>query len=291
MTAFKEFSRAAPLVLVGAGKMGSALLKGWLDCGLDPEAVVAIDPAPPEDSRRFLAEAGIAPLAAPPLNVAAAGVAPIVPPPAGAAARVIVVAVKPQTIATVLPGLRPLLGDDTLTVSIAAGTTLGKLAAGLGDTAIVRAMPNTPAQVGRGITGLVANRRVDRRQHALAEELLTAVGEVVWVADEGMIDAVTAVSGSGPAYVFLLAECLAEAAVAVGLPRDVAERLARATVTGSAELLHQSELAPAKLRENVTSPHGTTAAALDVLMSAEGMAALIKSAVTAAKRRSEELAR
>jgi pyrroline-5-carboxylate reductase len=276
MTGFKVFSAGSPLVLVGAGKMGGALLKGWLEHGLDPEAVVAIDPSPPEDTRAVLADAGIAPVDAPPANIAA---------------RVIVVAVKPQIIATVLPGLRPLLGRETLTVSIAAGTTLAKLAAGLGDTAVVRAMPNTPAQVGRGIAALIANARVDRARRGLAEALLAAVGEVVWVTDEGAIDAVTAVSGSGPAYVFLLAECLTEAAVAAGLPRDIAERLARVTVTGSAELLHQSELSPGKLRENVTSPNGTTAAALAVLMAGDGLPALMKKAVAAAKRRSEELAR
>jgi pyrroline-5-carboxylate reductase len=276
MDSFTQFSPGAPLVLVGAGKMGGALVKGWLAQGLDPGAVIAVDPSPPEDSRAFLAEAGIAPVAA---------------PPAGVPAKVIVVAVKPQIIAAVLPGLRSLIVRDTLTISIAAGTTLAKLAAGLGNTAIVRAMPNTPAQVGRGITGLVANRGADQKRRALAEALLAAVGEVVWIADESLMDAVTAVSGSGPAYVFLLAECLAEAAVAAGLPREVAERLARATVTGSAELLHRSDVAPAKLRENVTSPKGTTAAALDVLMAPDGMATLMKKAVAAARRRSEELAR
>jgi len=271
----KDFSVSSPLALVGAGKMGSALLKGWLDRGLNPRAVIAIDPAPPPESRTFLASAGVTATAA---------------PPSGRTARVIVIAVKPQIMVEVLPGLRPLLGRNTLTVSIAAGTPLAKLARGLGDAAIVRAMPNTPAQIGRGITGAVANAKVDAARKALAAELLSAVGDVVWVAEEGLIDAVTAVSGSGPAYVFLLAECLAEAAVAAGLPRDVAQRLARETVTGSAELLHQSELPPAQLRENVTSPKGTTAAALEVLMGPAGLSDLMKRAVAAAKRRSQELA-
>ncbi len=275
MTAFQQFSPSAPLVLVGAGKMGGALLKGWLDRGLDPRAVAVIDPAPPADSLAFLVRAGVNALPAAPANIAA---------------RVVVVAVKPQIIGTVLPTLRPLVRRKTLVVSIAAGTTLAKLAAGVGEAAIVRAMPNTPAQVGRGITGAIANRQADAARKALAAELLSAVGEVVWVDDEGLIDAVTGVSGSGPAYVFLLAECLAEAGVAAGLPRDVAERLARATVTGSAELLHQSDLPPSKLRQNVTSPNGTTAAALAVLMSPEGMAALMTKAVAAATRRSRELA-
>jgi pyrroline-5-carboxylate reductase len=275
MPGFANFTASAPLVLVGAGKMGGALLRGWLDRGLDPKAVVAVDPSPPRDSVASLGRAGIAPLAA---------------PPTGVTARVIVVAVKPQIIAAVLPTLGPLLGRGTLIVSIAAGATLAKLAGGLGDAAIVRAMPNTPAQVGRGITAAIASRRVEAAQRALAGDLLAAVGEVVWVSDEAQIDTVTAVSGSGPAYVFLLAECLADAAVAAGLPRDMADRLARVTVTGSAELMHQSELTPGKLRENVTSPNGTTAAALSVLMAPDGMAALMKRAVAAAKRRSQELA-
>jgi pyrroline-5-carboxylate reductase len=269
------FPRIAPLVLVGTGKMGGALLKGWLDHGLDPTAVVAVDPAPPPESRALLSDAGIAAVAE---------------PPPGVIARVIVVAVKPQIIASVLPPLRPLIGRDTLSISIAAGTTLAKLGAGLGDTAIVRAMPNTPAQVGRGITAAIGNRNVDARRRALAEDLLAAVGDIVWIADESQMDAVTAVSGSGPAYVFLLAECLAEAAVEAGLPRDIADRLARTTVTGSAELLHQSDLTPAKLRENVTSPNGTTAAALSVLMAPDGLSSLMKKAVAAAVRRSRELA-
>ncbi|MEX0852052.1 MAG: pyrroline-5-carboxylate reductase, partial [Bauldia sp.] len=187
-----SFSTTSPLVLVGAGKMGGALLKGWLDRGLDRTAVIVVDPKPPADSAALLAQAGIGALTAPPQVTA----------------KVIVVAVKPQTIRDVLPGLRPLVGADTVTVSIAAGTTVATLAAGLGDTAIVRAMPNTPAQVGRGITALCANRRVDAAARALVAGLIEAVGEVVWVGDEALMDAITAVSGSGPAYVFLLAECL-----------------------------------------------------------------------------------
>jgi pyrroline-5-carboxylate reductase len=273
MTSLSQFTAAAPLVLVGAGKMGGALVKGWLDRGLDPAAAVVVDPAPPEDSRALLAAAGVRAVTAAPKTTAA----------------VVVIAVKPQIMAGVLPGLRGLIGRDTLAVSIAAGTTLARLAAGLGEAAIVRAMPNTPAQVGRGITAAIANRRVTPPQRALAGALLAAVGEVVWVGEEDLIDAATAVSGSGPAYVFLLAECLAEAGVAAGLDRATADRLARATVAGAAELLHRSPLPPAKLRENVTSPQGTTAAALAVLMAPDGLAALMKKAVAAAKARSREL--
>jgi pyrroline-5-carboxylate reductase len=188
-----------------------------------------------------------------------------------------------------LPGLRPLIGKDTVALSIAAGTTLASLEAGLGKIGIVRSIPNTPAQVGRGITAAVANPRVTAGARALVTVLLEAVGEVVWVADEALIDAVTAVSGSGPAYVFLLAECLAEAAVALGLAPDVAAKLARATVTGAGELLHRSELSPAELRKNVTSPNGTTAAALAILMGEDGLAPLMTRAVAAARKRSEEL--
>ena len=268
------FTAQSPLVLVGAGKMGGALLKGWLDRGLDRAAVVVIDPSPPADTADFLAAAGIGVRAA---------------PPAGITARVIVVAVKPQIVADVLPGLRGLIGNGTIAVSIAAGTTLATLARGLGDAAIVRAMPNTPAAVGRGITAAVANARVGAEGRALTTALLEAVGEVVWVDDEVLMDAVTAVSGSGPAYVFLLAECLAEAAVAAGLDGAIAERLARATVAGAGELLCQSDLTAAELRRNVTSPNGTTAAALQVLMAADGLGPLLTKAVAAARKRSQGL--
>jgi pyrroline-5-carboxylate reductase len=254
--------------------MGGALLEGWLARGLSPDAVVVIDPKPPEETATLLRVP----------RIAAQGGAP-----AGLKAAVIVVAVKPQIIGTVLPGLRSLIGAHTVALSIAAGTTLANLEAGLGPAAIVRSIPNTPAQVGRGITAAVANARVDETGRALITMLLEAVGEVVWVAEEGQIDAVTAVSGSGPAYVFLLAECLAEAAVAAGLPSETAQKLARATVTGAGELLHRSPLPPEQLRKNVTSPNGTTAAALAVLMAEDGLPGLMKRAVAAARKRSEEL--
>ena len=249
--------------------------KGWLDGGLDRKAVVVVDPAPPPDSAVFLAAAGIREK-------------PV--PPEGIKAKVIVVAVKPQIIGTILPGLRGLVGRGTVTLSIAAGTTLDNLAAGIGDGAIVRSIPNTPAQVGRGITAAIANERVSKAGRALTARLLEAVGEVVWVDRESLIDSVTAVSGSGPAYVFWLTECLADAAVAAGLDKESAARLARATITGAGELLHRSDLPAAELRQNVTSPKGTTAAALKVLMAKKGgLAPLMKKAVAAAKKRSQEL--
>ena len=268
------FSADAPVVLIGAGKMGSALLAGWLDRGLDPHAVVVVDPAPPADSIPLLAKADIAVRSAVPGDLRA---------------RVVVIAVKPQIIAGILPGLRPLFGPGTIALSIAAGTTLANLAAGLGPVAIVRTMPNTPAQVGRGITAAVANGRVTEAGAELVAALLEAVGDLIWVEDETLIDSVTAVSGSGPAYVFLFAECLADAAIAAGLSPEHAGRLARATIVGAGELLRRSHLSPEQLRKNVTSPNGTTAAALAVLMAEDGLAPLVKKAVAAARKRSEEL--
>ncbi len=263
-----------PLVLVGAGKMGSALLAGWLDGGLDPQAVVVVEPSPSPDCATLLSKVGITAEAR---------------PPAGVIADVVVLAIKPQIMGDTLPALRSLVGPETTVLSIAAGTTLANLEAGIGPTAIVRSIPNTPAQVGRGITAAVANDRVGPQARDLVTMLLEAVGDVAWVEEEAMIDAVTAVSGSGPAYVFLFAECLAAAAVDAGLSPDLADRLARATVEGAGELLHRSELPPAELRRNVTSPGGTTAAALAVLMAEDGLSQLMTRAVAAAKKRSEEL--
>jgi pyrroline-5-carboxylate reductase len=273
MSLASAFSPSQPLALVGAGKMGGALVAGWLERGLDPLAVVVVDPSPPPDSAAILAKAGIASAPAPPNIVA----------------RLIVVAVKPQIIVGVLPDLRRMIGPATVVLSIAAGATLANLEAGLGPAAIVRSIPNTPAQVGRGASAAIANLRVDAAGKALVTALLEAVGVVAWVDDEALIDVATAVSGSGPAYVFLLAECLAEAAVAEGLPPELAARLARATVSGAGELLQQSRLSPAELRKNVTSPNGTTAAALAILMSASGLAPLMRQAVAAARQRSREL--
>jgi pyrroline-5-carboxylate reductase len=274
MSLATAFSPSSPLALVGAGKMGGALVAGWLDNGLDPKAVLVFDTQAPEDSLAFLKRAGVL-------------VAPA--PEPGRQAAVIVVAVKPQIIKSVLPTLRPLIGAKTIGVSIAAGATLATLEGGLGPIGLVRAMPNTPAQVGRGITAVVANRHVDVPGRALIGALLDAVGTTVWVDDEAMIDAVTAVSGSGPAYVFLLAECLEAAGIEAGLPPAVAAELARATVAGAGELLYRSELPAEQLRKNVTSPNGTTAAALEVLMGEGGLRALMVKAVAAAAKRSREL--
>jgi pyrroline-5-carboxylate reductase len=263
------------LVLLGAGKMGGALLEGWLGLGLDPARIVVIEPQP---------AAGIAQLTK----------RGLVLNPAKAAARaadIAVIAVKPQIAPEAMAGLAPFLSASTLVLSIMAGKTLSFLERALpAKTAAVRAMPNTPAAIGRGITVAVANAHATANQRARAQQLLAAAGAVEWVADEKLMDAVTALSGSGPAYVFLLAESLARAGVAAGLPADLSVRLARATVAGSGELLHRSDLDTAILRKNVTSPGGTTAAALDVLMGQDGLDPLLERAVAAATRRSRELA-
>lgn len=267
------------VVLAGAGKMGAAMLAGWLERGLDPASVIVQEPRLSGDALKLVETYGIK---------SVPGVAPQPVPPA-----VIVVAVKPQVMDEVFTGLAKIVGPDTVVMSIAAGKTIASFERHLpGRTAVVRAMPNTPAAIGRGITGAVANSATTSAQKDMCEALLRAVGDVVWVPDEDLIDAVTAVSGSGPAYVFLLAEALAEAGVAAGLDAATSKRLACATVSGSGELLHQSNSDPATLRQNVTSPGGTTAAALGVLMrEGRGLKELMTEAVLAAEKRGRELGR
>ena len=238
------------LVLVGAGKMGSAMLDGWLARGLNPKKITVIEPQPVK-AVKALARRGVK------LN----------PKDKVGAASAIVIAVKPQSAPEALPPLARYIDKATLVLSIMAGRTIGFLEESLpAGTAIVRAMPNTPAAIGRGISVAVANAKISKRQRKQASHLLAAIGKVEWVVDEVLMDAVTALSGSGPAYIFLLAECMAHAGIAAGLPAELATRLARETVAGSAELLHRSDLDAATLRQNVTSPGGTTAAALEVLM-------------------------
>ena len=262
------------LLLVGAGKMGGAMLDGWIVRGLAPKRILVIEPQPGK-AVKALTRRGLT------LN------------PKGkiAAAAAIVIAVKPQSAPEAVPPLRPYVGKTTLVLSIMAGRTLGFLEQLLAPgTAIVRAMPNTPAAIGRGISVAVANTEVSARQHKLAFDLLAAIGKVEWASNETLMDAVTALSGSGPAYIFLLAEAMTKAGIAAGLPADLAGRLARETVAGSAELLHRSELDAATLRQNVTSPGGTTAAALEVLMGPGGFDEILTKAVAAATRRGRELA-
>jgi pyrroline-5-carboxylate reductase len=262
------------IALAGAGKMGGAMLTGWLAQGLDAKRVVVIEPHPSAEIGALAAQ-GIR------LN-----------PSVKEAGEVdtLVVAVKPQSFREAGASLKPFVGPSTLVVSIMAGTTIASLEAVCGGS-VVRAMPNTPAAIGRGITVAVAAKKVSAAQRAVADALLRATGSVEWVAKESLMDAVTAVSGSGPAYVFLLAEELARAGVAAGLPAELATKLARETVAGSGELLHRSELTSTTLRQNVTSPGGTTAAALEVLMGPNGLQKLLTRAVAAATQRSKDLAK
>ena len=264
------------LVLLGAGKMGGAMLAGWLAGGLEPDKIVVLDPGPPEDTARLIADHKIA------LNRPVEEIDEV---------EVVVVAVKPQIMDDVLAGVKVLARCNPLVLSIAAGRTIASFEAHFGNTAaVIRSIPNTPAAIGRGITAMTANQNVSGGQLALGKNLLRALGDVVKVDDEALIDAVTGLSGSGPAYVFYLTECLAAAGEDAGLPADIATRLARATVAGAGELMRQSGQDAAVLRRNVTSPNGTTQAGLEVLMADDGLKPLVSRTVRAAARRSRELA-
>jgi pyrroline-5-carboxylate reductase len=263
------------LLLVGAGKMGFALLSGWAKLGLSGGRVSIVEPRPSAELLELCKRHDFR-------IVAAEDAAP---------AEALILAIKPQMLDDAAPLLARLVPAETLLVSILAGKSVKDLSSRAPDArAIIRAMPNTPAAVGRGATGAFASAQVSARQKEAAQSLLSAVGLVEWVQREELIDAVTAVSGSGPAYVFYFVEALARAGVVAGLPEDLASRLARATVEGAGELLHaQKETPPGTLRENVTSPGGTTAAALAVLMAQDGLEPVITRAVLAAKRRAGEL--
>ncbi len=265
------------LVLVGGGKMGGALLEGWLELGMAPADIVVVEPY--AKNAKALKAHGVTVVAAP--EDLASDISP----------DVIVFAVKPQMMNSVVPTYKQFAPAGSLFISIAAGVTIGFFENRLGaEAAVVRCMPNLPASIHRGITGASAGARVSTTQRNQAQKLLEAVGDVVWVEDEALIDIVTAVSGSGPAYVFLLSECLAQAGIKAGLPADLAERLARATVCGAGALLDQSTESAETLRHNVTSPGGTTAAALDVLMAEDGLNSLMRRAIARATARSRELA-
>jgi pyrroline-5-carboxylate reductase len=269
-------SLPSSLILIGAGKMGGAMLEGWLKVGIPGSGVTVIDPRPSDPIADLCARRGIA------LNPAEPRTGP----------EVLVLATKPQMLDDAAGTVDGLLGPETLVISVLAGKTIGDLRSRLPKArAVVRAMPNLPASIGRGATGAATNDEVGEGQRLVADALLRSVGIVEWLPSEDLIDAVTALSGSGPAYVFYLAECLAEAGTKAGLPADLARRLARATVTGAGELLFQSDLSPDILRQNVTSPGGTTAAALEVLMAdPHGLKPLMVQAVAAAKNRAGELA-
>lgn len=265
---------AGDLVLVGAGRMGGALLEGWIALGVEPSHIAVVEPEPGPQVTALVPR-GLR------LNPTAGTLDP----------AAVVVAVKPQTAPEIMAQVAALTAPAAVVVSIMAGRTMAFLQDRLPPgSALVRAMPNTPAAIGRGISVLVASPAVTPPQRRLAGALLAATGAVEWVDDEALMDAVTAVSGSGPAYVFLLAESLARAGEKAGLPPELAARLARATVAGSGELLHRSPDDAAVLRRNVTSPGGTTAAALEVLMAPDGLDPLMTRAVAAAAGRGRELA-
>ena len=262
------------ILVVGGGNMGGALMGGWLKNGVGASQICVLDPGPSQAMKNMFAQHGIDHQE----NID--GIA--IP-------DVLVVAVKPQIMANVLKSIKNIVGENTLVISVAAGTRLAFMRKYLGKNAMVRAMPNTPALVGRGITVACANGEVSDIQRLHATNLLGATGSIEWVEDEELMDAVTAVSGSGPAYVFHLAEALGDAAIGAGLPEELARKLALETVAGAGEMMLQSQLPPSQLRENVTSPGGTTQAALSILMSEDGFPQLLKRAVEAATKRSREL--
>ncbi|MEO9875476.1 MAG: pyrroline-5-carboxylate reductase [Anderseniella sp.] len=270
-------SLSGRLVLIGAGKMGTAMLQGWLDAGVAADQVVIFDPAPPPETMAVIAQHSIS------HNPALDSIDGI---------EAILVAIKPQMVDEVLPAVAVLAKDDPLVVSVVAGKTIAAFRQHFGDTTpIIRTIPNTPAAVGRGITAMAASDGVSAKQSELATVLLASLGEVVTVADEALIDACTAISGSGPAYIFYMTECMTAAAMKLGLPADIAEQLARATVAGAGELMRATGTPAGTLRENVTSPKGTTHAALQVLMADEdGMKQLMIRATAEAEKRSRELA-
>lgn len=265
---------AVPLLLIGAGRMGGALLKGWLKRGLGPVIVVDTNPSP---ELKRIAKRGVRLLKSVddvPLKL-----------------RACVIALKPQVLKTEAVKLKSIAQSGVPMISIAAGSSIRMMTKAWGKSArVIRAMPNTPGSIGEGISALYAPRNATRADRKLAESLLAALGQTVWVKHETDIDSVTAVSGSGPAYVFLMVECLAAAGRKEGLPADVALQLARQMVIGAGALLKADSASADELRRNVTSPHGTTEAALKVLMAKDGLEPLIKRAVSAARKRARELA-
>ncbi len=270
----KDFKMNFSVVLVGAGNMGGAMLKGWIANGMNPENVKVIDPSPSGDMRSFLSKS----------KIWHSETSKNIAPP-----DVLVLAIKPQMMGKVLRDLNGLVDENTVVVSVAAGTTLETISSAFGEISAIRIMPNTPSLVLRGMSVGCSNTRVTDQQTKNVDLLMKAIGRIEWVEDEHLINAVTALSGSGPAYVFHLAECMANAGEKAGLPSELAMTLAIETVAGAGELLRKSEDEPAILRHNVTSPNGTTAAALEVLMEDSGMCQLLDRAVLAAKKRSEEL--
>ena len=266
------------ILLVGCGQMGGALLEGWFKRGMSPVDAMVVEPAGRD---------AVAPCKT---HRALSCVASVRDVPRDLHPDVILFAVKPQVADAVVPEYRTFIAEQPVILSVIAGKTTGYFRERLGTDAVVRAMPNTPAAIGKAISMLYAAPAVSAVQRRVCEVLMSAVGQVEWLDDETLMDAVTAVSGSGPAYVFLLTEALRDAGIKAGLPAALAARLARATVAGSGALLEAQDIAPEILRKNVTSPGGTTAAALDVLMGEGGLAPLLERAVASATKRSKELA-
>lgn len=265
------------LLVVGAGKMGAALLDGFLRGGLSSEQVVVQDPSPSADIKARLGTQGVV--------VTDDAASHLKKQP-----EYLLLAIKPQMLSAVTPGLRDLISSDTVIMSVLAGKTIGDLNAAFDpNQPIIRAMPNTPASIGAGMTVCFANSTTTDSHRTVAATLFACAGDVAWIDDETLMDAVTAVSGSGPAYVFLLAECMADAGVSAGLDPELAGRLARATVFGAGRLMMESSQTPAELRQAVTSPGGTTEAALNVLMDDDALKTLMSRAVAAAKKRGGDL--
>jgi pyrroline-5-carboxylate reductase len=264
------------ILLVGGGKMGSALLSGWITSKVMPEKITVVEPNP---SPVFLRRMKGISLVSSPSDL-----------PCNYSPDAIIFAVKPQIIPSVVGSYTKYL-CNSMAISVAAGVTIEQLEVLIGRHSIVRAMPNTPAAIGRGITAAFSNDKVNTSQKRLCEQLLKVTGKMVWIENESYMDAITAVSGSGPAYVFLLIECLTKAGIAAGLPNNLSSQLAESTIAGAAELAIKTNESPATLRENVTSPGGTTAAALKILMNPDGMPSLLERAVAAATARSKELAK
>ncbi|MEX3014433.1 pyrroline-5-carboxylate reductase [Gymnodinialimonas hymeniacidonis] len=260
---------ARGLVMLGCGKMGSAMLQGWLAGGLRADAVYVIDPNPSD----WVQSSGVQINADLPENPA-----------------VLMIAVKPQMMEEALPQAARFGGGETLILSVAAGTPIQTYERAFGEsTRVVRSMPNTPAAVGKGITAIVGNADATAEDLDLAENMLSTIGQVVRLTTEAQIDAVTGISGSGPAYIFYMIDTLAAAARAEGLPEDMAMQLAKATVAGAGVLAEEADETPEQLRINVTSPNGTTQAGLEVLMGENGLAPLMRRTVAAATARSREL--
>jgi pyrroline-5-carboxylate reductase len=272
-------SKDLKIALVGGGHMGGALAAGWLRTkrsGVSADNLTIIDPAPGDVIQDLGESQGITCL-------------PELTPDVAADLDLLLLAVKPQSLEQVAASIVPMLPEKTALISIMAGATLNRLALAFGDRAIIRVMPNTPASVGAGVSVCVANEAGEALK-SVVTKLFKPAGSVEWLKDERLIGAVTAVSGSGPAYVFLLAEALAGAGTAEGLPRELAEKLARETIIGAGALLAASDKSPQELRRAVTSPGGTTQAALDALMgSGVGLPELVRNAVTAAERRSRQM--